>query len=103
MLPAPRIDGPKLADVLRSSLDAVCGRANRLGLPPTESAVVLLVDGLGASALKARAGHARTLAGALSARSIIDAGFPTTTAAALATLTTGVSPGQHGQIGRAHV
>lgn len=99
MLPAPRIDGPKLADVLRSSLDAVCGRANRLGLAPTESAVVLLVDGLGASALKARAGHARTLAGALSARSIIDAGFPTTTAAALATLTTGVAPGQHGLVG----
>lgn len=99
MLPAPRIDGPKLADVLRSSLDAVCGRANRLGLAPTESAVVLLVDGLGASALKARAGHARALAGALSARSIIDAGFPTTTAAALATLTTGVAPGQHGLVG----
>lgn len=99
MLPAPRIDGPKLADVLRSSLDAVFGRANRLGLAPTESAVVLLVDGLGASALKARAGHARTLAGALSARSIIDAGFPTTTAAALATLTTGVAPGQHGLVG----
>lgn len=99
MLPAPRIDGPKLADVLRSSLDAVSGRANRLGLAPAGSAVVLLVDGLGAAALKARSGHARTLAGALTACSVIDAGFPTTTAAALATLTTGVAPGQHGLVG----
>lgn len=85
--------------MLRSSLDAVCGRANRLGLAPVESAVVLLADGLGVAALKARAGHARTLAGALSARSVIDVGFPTTTAAALATLTTGVAPGQHGLVG----
>jgi hypothetical protein len=39
------------------------------------------------------------LAGALGSSSTIDSGFPTTTAAALASLTTGVSPGQHGLVG----
>lgn len=99
MLPAAKPDGPSLADVMESSLDALEGRANRLGLPRVDRAVVLLVDGLGADALKARSGHARTLAGALSARSTIEAGFPTTTASALASLTTGVLPGSHGMVG----
>jgi hypothetical protein len=58
--------------------------------------VVVLVDGLGAAALKARAGHARTISAALS---VIDTVFPTTTAAALASLATGVRPGAHGMVG----
>jgi hypothetical protein len=99
MLPAPRPDRPSLADVWVSCLAAVRSEPNRLGLPPVTKSVVVLVDGLGAAALKARAGHARTLAGALSATSVMDSGFPTTTAAALASLTTGVAPGQHGLVG----
>lgn len=99
MLPALKPDGLRLADVLRSCLAAVRGEANRLALPPVDNAVVLLVDGLGAEMLKARAGHARTMSGALTARSVIEAGFPTTTAAALASLTTGLPPGQHGLVG----
>ena len=80
-------------------LSAISGEENRLGLPKVAKAVVLLVDGLGAAALKARAGHARTLMSYLSGSSVIDSGFPTTTAAALATLTTGTAPGQHGMVG----
>lgn len=80
-------------------LSAISGEANRLGLPAARKVVVLLVDGLGAAALKARAGHARTLMSYLSGSSVIDSGFPTTTAAALATLTTGTAPGQHGMVG----
>jgi hypothetical protein len=99
MLPAPKTDALSLADVLRSSLDSIAGRPNRLSLAPVENAIVLLVDGLGADALRARAGHARTLATALSPKSTIDAGFPTTTAAALATLTTGERPGRTGMVG----
>lgn len=99
MLPAPKPDGLSLADVLESCLSAIQGQGNRLGLPPIERAVVLLVDGLGAEALKATAGHARTLCGALTTKSVIEAGFPTTTAAALASLTTGQLPGQHGLVG----
>jgi Type I phosphodiesterase / nucleotide pyrophosphatase len=99
MLPAPRLDRPSLADVLESCFSAVRSEPNRLGLPPVTKSVVVLVDGLGAAALKARAGHARTLAGSLTAASVLDSGFPTTTAAALASLTTGVAPGQHGLVG----
>ena len=99
MLPAPKRDRISLADVMPSCLAAVDGTANRLGLPVVNKAIVVLVDGLGAAALKARSGHARTLAGAFTASSVIDSGFPTTTASALASLTTGVLPGQHGMVG----
>lgn len=99
MLPAPKRDRPHLADVLPSCLAAILGQQNRLHLPPVSKAIILLVDGLGAAALRARAGHARTLASLMTSTSIIDSGFPTTTAAALATLTTGTLPGQHGLVG----
>lgn len=99
MLPALKSDGLSLADVLKSSLEALRGEPNRLSLPPIDNAVVLLVDGLGAEMLKARAGHARTMAAALTSKSVIESGFPTTTAAALASLTTGVAAGQHGLVG----
>ncbi|GAB3044419.1 alkaline phosphatase family protein [Parafrigoribacterium mesophilum] len=59
----------------------------------------MLVDGLGAACLRARSGHARTLSGRLSAGTTLRSGFPTTTAAALATLTTAVTPGTHGIVG----
>ena len=97
MLPGPKRDGLSLADVLESCLGSIGGSANRLGLPGVERAAVLLIDGLGADALKARAGHARTLASA--SGKAIESGFPTTTAAAIATLTTGVRPGRHGLVG----
>ena len=84
---------------MRSCLDAILGEDNRLGLAPVRNAVVVLVDGLGAEVLRSRSGHARTLAGAMTSKSVIESGFPTTTASALATLTTGVPPGQHGMVG----
>lgn len=73
------------------------GERNALSLPPVRGAVVLLVDGLGAAQLGQRAGHARTLANAPGGS--LDAGFPSTTAAALASLTTGVLAGEHGMVG----
>lgn len=96
LLVAPMVPSGRtgLASVLPSALDAVLGRPNALRLPQRRSVVVLLVDGLGAEALAARAGHARTLAG--SPR--IATGVPTTTAAALATLATGERPGRHGVV-----
>jgi hypothetical protein len=99
MLPAPKRDRLSLADVLPSCLAALAGDDNRMRLPRVARAVVILVDGLGAAALRARAGHARTLAGALSPGAVIDSGFPTTTASALATLATGTSAGRHGMVG----
>jgi hypothetical protein len=95
-----------LADVLPSCLVALGaaddtwlrthGLEARIPLRPARSAVVVLVDGLGANALGARAGHARFLTGS---RKRLRSGFPTTTAAALSTLTTGRSPGTHGVVG----
>jgi len=99
MLPAAFTTRASLATVLPSSLAALEGRANDLGLPRLEHVVVIVVDGLGAAALRARSGHARTLAPMLGKTTTIDAGFPTTTAAALATLTTGTTPGEHGLVG----
>jgi Type I phosphodiesterase / nucleotide pyrophosphatase len=101
MLPAPKKDRISLADVMSSCLASLLGLDNRLGLPTVSGAVVVLADGLGAAALRSSAGHARTLAPLLgsTASSIIDAGFPTTTASAIARLTTGVDPGQNGMVG----
>ena len=99
MLPALNPDSANLTDVLSSSLQAIEGQANRLSLPAVKHAVVLLVDGLGAHSLKARAGHARTLSSAMSKQSVIQSGFPTTTASAIASLTTGEPSGQHGLVG----
>ncbi len=99
MLPAPKSNALSLADVLESCFESIAGGPNRLGLRRVDRAVVLLIDGLGADSLRARAGHARTLAGALTKNAVIESGFPTTTAAAIATLTTGVRPGAHGLVG----
>ena len=99
MLPAAFTTRASLATVLPSSLAALSGAANDLGLPRLDKVVVVVVDGLGAAALRARGGHARTLAPALSKATTIDSGFPTTTAAALTTLTTGTTPGEHGMVG----
>lgn len=73
------------------------GQPNPLGLPKVAGAIVLLADGLGSAQLGQRAGHARTLASAPGGS--LDAGFPTTTAVALASLTTGALAGQHGIVG----
>lgn len=99
MLPAARGDSPSLADVLTGALAAILGTAHRLELPRVSRAAVVLVDGLGVSALRPRAGHARRLmAAAPGRRDVLDAGFPSTTAAALATLTTGRAAGEHGLV-----
>ncbi len=73
------------------------GEQNPLSLPRVAGAIVLLVDGLGAAQLGQRAGHARALATAPGGS--IEAGFPSTTAVALASLTTGALAGEHGIVG----
>ncbi|KGJ72854.1 hypothetical protein GY21_12705 [Cryobacterium roopkundense] len=99
MIPARQFSNLRLADVLTSSLAAIRGEPNPLGLPAVAAAVVVLADGLGVNALRARAGHARYLSARLNKPDIIDGVFPATTAAGIATLTTGVEPGQHGLVG----
>lgn len=101
MLPTRNSQGPRLADVLQSSLAALSGAANPLDLPTASGTVVVLVDGLGSAVLRARIGHARFLATHFAKRDVIDGVFPSTTAAAIATLTTGADPGTHGLVGYA--
>lgn len=99
MLTAGADAPPALRDVLVSCLAAVRGEPNLLELPAVRCAAVVLVDGLSAAALAARAGHARTLAGRAAESGPLGSGFPTTTASALASLTTGTDPGVHGVVG----
>lgn len=99
MLPVPADTAPRLTDVLGSCLASLDGAENALGLPAVRSAVVVLVDGLGAANLRARSGHARFLAAAFGKRDVARTVFPSTTAAALASLTTGARPGEHGLVG----
>ncbi|MGW9631438.1 alkaline phosphatase family protein [Agromyces sp. NPDC055520] len=99
MLPVPADTAPRLAAVLGSSMSAVQGLPNALELPPATAAVVVLVDGLGVANLQARAGHARFLASRLAKRDVLRTVFPSTTASAIATFTTGRPPGEHGLVG----
>lgn len=90
----------RLADVLTSCRSALDSLDNPLALAPATHAAVLVVDGLGAANLRDRAGHARWLTQAWSRRNMVaDSGFPSTTASALTSLTTGLPAGQHGIAG----
>lgn len=100
-LPAPPRYGTRsVAEVLGSAAASmgVPGFTDALGLPTARRVVVVLVDGLGRAQLRARAGHAPLLSGA-QALGTLDAAFPTTTAASLASLGTGTPPGRHGLVG----
>lgn len=68
-------------------------------LPQAGSAVLVVIDGLGAISLRAHAGHARALTGAMAKRDVAQSVFPSTTAAALTSIVTGVWPGEHGLVG----
>ena len=99
MLPVPSHSAPRLAEVLHSSIASLRGEANEFELPAASGAVVVLVDGLGAANIQARAGHARFLASRMPRRDVIRTVVPSTTAAAIASLTTGRMPGEHGLVG----
>lgn len=114
MLPTPNDNGARLAAILPTGLRAV---ARGLGpaalaaldagigahpgddgrIPDLRSFVMVVVDGLGHANLGARKGHAPALARLPRRR--IETVAPSTTAAALTTLTTGALPGRHGLIG----
>lgn len=73
--------------------------ANRLQLPAAERICVVLVDGLGKAQLKDRAGHAPFLRRAMDGAPTLSSAFPSTTATSLASLGTGLAPGEHGMVG----
>jgi hypothetical protein len=96
ILPVPAYGRASLSDLMPSVLASlgVPGERGVLGLPPTARAVVLLVDGLGAELLRGHAEQAPFLT-SLQSRPLVT-GFPATTVTSLASLGTGLPPGEHG-------
>lgn len=90
-----------LAEVTPSSLAAVgaAGVDNSLNLPAMSNMVLVLIDGLGSANLTQGYGHAPFLRAHRESTDTLRTVFPSTTAAALASLSTGLTPGQHGLTG----
>jgi predicted AlkP superfamily pyrophosphatase or phosphodiesterase len=90
-----------LADVVPSLLSSlgVGGFDNRLGLAPATRVCLLLVDGLGWQALREHPRDAPFLTSLAGSSVPLLAGFPATTASAVAAIGTGLQAGQHGIVG----
>jgi predicted AlkP superfamily pyrophosphatase or phosphodiesterase len=99
--PLPRYGSAAIADLTPSVLASLRapGFANVLGLPTASAACVLLVDGLGAELVRSHADDAPFMHAALAAGRDLTAGFPSTTAASIASIGTGQPPGAHGIVG----
>ena len=104
--PAPAYGRRSVAEVLGSAAASigVNGFENRLGLPAAKRICVVLADGLGRGLLKQKSAHTPFLRGVLQQGQgevpvWLDSAFPSTTAASLASLGTGLAPGQHGLVG----
>lgn len=97
----PRYGAGALADVVPSLLAGlgVPGMSDVLGLAGPSRVCVLLVDGLGWRLLRDHAADAPFLASLAAGGSPITAGFPSTTATSIASLATGMPPGEHGIVG----
>jgi hypothetical protein len=99
----PSAVGRRLVDLVNELERRLTGSAPGPGLeaalagrvPPADTYVIVLFDGLGHGQLGARG------AGALTASSagVLQAPFPTTTTVSLATIATGASPPEHGVLG----
>ncbi|SDO76332.1 Type I phosphodiesterase / nucleotide pyrophosphatase [Microbacterium sp. ru370.1] len=96
-LPADPPRSRSLTGVVEQSIAALTGSSDWFA--PAQSAIVFLVDGLGAHNLAARRGHARFLGAVGGRRDVARTVFPSTTAAALTSLLTGTAPGAHGIVG----
>ncbi len=86
-----------LEDVLAASIGHDSLSLLRRRLPPLRSLVIIMVDGLGTANLKSRSFRAPTLASLPQRR--ITTVTPSTTSAAITSLTTGKLPGEHGHVG----
>lgn len=101
-LPAPPAYGVStVAEVMTSAAAAlgVEGFSNALALPASRRIAVVMVDGLGMVLLRKYAAHTPFLRECLDSARILSSAFPSTTAASLASLGTGLAPGEHGMVG----
>ena len=96
-LPADPPRARSLTGVVPQMMAALDARSDWFA--PATSAIVFVLDGLGAHNLAARGGHARFLSQAGSKRDVARTVFPSTTASALTSLLTGALPGEHGIVG----
>ena len=96
-LPADPARTRSLTGVVPQMLAALGGTSE--WFPSATSAIVFVVDGLGAHNLSVRSGHARFLSGAGAKKDVARTVFPSTTASALTSLLTGARPGEHGIVG----
>ncbi len=94
--PLPRYGERSLADLVPSLLGALGtgGIRGPIALEPARRVLLLVVDGLGEALLDRHAALAPFLAA--HRREPLTCGFPSTTAASLGSLGTGLPPGEHG-------
>lgn len=104
--PAPAYGHRSVAEVLTSAAASlgIGGFENTLKLPPSQRVCVVVADGLGRNLLKQKSAHTPFLRSVIQAGQgevpvWLDSAFPSTTAAALSSLGTGLPPGQHGMVG----
>ncbi|TLM83807.1 alkaline phosphatase family protein [Pseudarthrobacter sp. NamE5] len=104
--PAPAYGRRSVADVLSSAAASLGleGFTNILNLPSAPRVCVVVADGLGRNLLKQKSAHTPFLRSVVQAGQgevpvWLDSAFPSTTAAALSSLGTGLPPGQHGMVG----
>ncbi len=89
-----------LSSSILASLDPEAPEShNVLGLPGTQRACLLIVDGLGWELLRDHPASAPFLSELGRNSKPITAGFPSTTVTSLGSLCTGRPPGQHGMLG----
>ncbi len=92
---------PGLASLTQSIFSGLGaeGFRNPFELTPSPATCLLLIDGLGQQLLQAHARHAPFLASLMRPERQFRVGFPATTAASLAALTSGLGSGAHGIVG----
>ncbi len=95
----PRYGGGSLADLLPSIEARLNGGDAVLSVPATSRYVILLVDGLGHHSLGEHAAHAEWMGAALATSQPLTCGVPSTTAASLSSIGTGLPPAEHGIVG----
>lgn len=97
MLPS---ESPSTRSVVGVASDLFAAlRGESATLPVAQSAVLVVIDGLGSITLRAHAGHARALTSGMTKKDVAESVFPSTTAAALTSILTGEWPGAHGLVG----
>lgn len=97
MLPATSPSARSIVGVADDLLAVLTGENS--SYPSVRSVVLIVVDGLGAGALRTHAGHARFLAGQMTKKDVAYSVLPSTTASALTSIVTGSWPGRHGLVG----